>query len=173
MIAAGQAQHLQFRAAAGQGGWVHGFLLLREKDASHIPDRRRPARSTARMECLTERDGAGGRARTGKALRPRDFKSLAYTNFATPAWPVPGIIGFAGEGYTGCKLCRKCGLTDPLEDGGQPLPAANAHGFQAIACLTALHLPEHRGQDPHAGCADWMAERDAGAIHVQPLHVIA
>ena len=30
-------------------------------------------------------DGARGRTRTGTALRPRDFKSLASTNFATQA----------------------------------------------------------------------------------------
>ena len=30
--------------------------------------------------------GAGDRNRTGMALRPRDFKSLAYACFATPAW---------------------------------------------------------------------------------------
>ena len=37
------------------------------------------------------RNGARGRTRTGMAARPRDFKSLASTDFATRAWPATSV----------------------------------------------------------------------------------
>ncbi len=39
--------------------------------------------------CSTPRYGAGDRGRTGTGLLPRDFKSRASANSATPAWRAP------------------------------------------------------------------------------------
>ena len=53
---------------------------------------------------------------------------------------------------------------DALEHGGQALTAADAHGLQAVARAAAAHLAQQRGEDPPAGGADRMAERDARAV---------
>ena len=59
----------------------------------------------------------------------------------------------------------------PLEHGGQALAAADAHRLQPVAGLAAVHLAQQRGQDPAAGRADRVAERDARAVDVGALEV--
>ena len=68
---------------------------------------------------------------------------------------------------------RDRGLTsaDPLEHRGQALAAADAHRLQAVAGLAAVHLAQQRGEDPPAGRADRVAERDARAVDVDALEV--
>jgi hypothetical protein len=41
------------------------------------------------------------------------------------------------------------------------LTASDAHGFEAIAYVAALHLADEVGKNAAAGSADGMAERDA------------
>ena len=59
----------------------------------------------------------------------------------------------------------------PLEDGGQALATTDAHRLQPVPALAALHLVQQRGQDPAAGGADRVAERDARAVDVDALPV--
>ena len=59
----------------------------------------------------------------------------------------------------------------PLEDGGEALPPADAHRLQAVAGPAAVHLAQERGEDPPAGRADGVAERDPRAVDVDPLQV--
>ena len=61
---------------------------------------------------------------------------------------------------------------DALEHGGEALAAADAHGLQAVAGLAAVHLAGEGGEDPGAGGADGVAQRDAGAVDVDPLEVL-
>ena len=61
-----------------------------------------------------------------------------------------------------------CGASvHPLEHRGEPLATPDAHGFQAVARLSALHLPGEGGEDARAGGADGVAKRDAGAAATQ------
>ena len=55
---------------------------------------------------------------------------------------------------------------------GDALPAAHAHGLQAVAHLATLHLVQQRGHDARAGRAHRMAQRDARAVDVQALGVV-
>ncbi len=49
--------------------------------------------------------GAGDRGRTGTGLLPRDFKSRASANSATPAW----VMGQSGKNGTETgQACRRC-----------------------------------------------------------------
>src|SRR5438128_604343 len=61
--------------------------------------------------------------------------------------------------------------THPLEYGGQALPAADAHGFQAIAAAAAVQFPRKCGEHPATSRADRVSERDARTMHVRPLEV--
>src|SRR4051795_2572074 len=61
--------------------------------------------------------------------------------------------------------------SDPLEQRGQALPAADAHGLQPEPCTAAVHLPQQRRQDPATGRADRVAQRDPGAVDVHALEV--
>lgn len=58
---------------------------------------------------------------------------------------------------------------DPLKYGGEALAAADAHGFEAVAGFAAVHFVEQCGEDADAGGADGVAERDAGAVHVDAV----
>jgi hypothetical protein len=62
-------------------------------------------------------------------------------------------------------------LLDEFEDGCQALTAPYAHGLQPELGAAATHLVKHRRQDPATGRPDRVAERDAGAIHVQPVEI--
>lgn len=69
---------------------------------------------------------------------------------------------------------RVCGMRaglGPSEDCGDALAAADAHGLEPIARAAALDLVNQGRQNPHAGGADWMAERDAGAIDIYPVRI--
>src|SRR3546814_17519345 len=57
--------------------------------------------------------------------------------------------------------------SDLFEDCGEALPAADAHGLQAVAGSTTAQFAEHRGGDAGAGDADRMAEGDTRAIDVE------
>src|SRR3546814_11695002 len=54
-----------------------------------------------------------------------------------------------------------------FEDCGEALPAAVAHGLQAVAGSTTAQFAEHRGGDAGAGDADRMAEGDTRANDVE------
>src|ERR1700757_1634751 len=58
-----------------------------------------------------------------------------------------------------------------LEQGGQSLPAADAHGLEAVALLTPGEFVQQRGQDAPARRADRMSQRDAGAVDVEAVEV--
>ena len=60
---------------------------------------------------------------------------------------------------------------DPLEQGGQPLAAADAHRLQPVPGSAPVQLAQQVGEDPAAGRADGVAQRDARAVDVDPLQV--
>src|SRR5207253_9044075 len=60
---------------------------------------------------------------------------------------------------------------DRLEDGGNPLPAADAERRQPVALLPAPELAEKREDEPRPGGAHRMAERDRAAVDVGLLPV--
>src|SRR5579871_5343282 len=53
---------------------------------------------------------------------------------------------------------------NPLEDGGDALPAADAHGHQGSLAAGAPQLVERLDDKDAAGRPDRMAERDAAAV---------
>src|SRR5258707_177442 len=63
--------------------------------------------------------------------------------------------------------------SNPLEDRGDTLPAADAHGDQRVALLRALELVERLHRQDRAGGADRMAERDRAAVRVDLRRVEA
>src|SRR5699024_10402313 len=70
-----------------------------------------------------------------------------------------------------CRENRPQRDSHAFEDGRDALAAADAHGLKPVAGLAAIHLTQHGGQDPTAGGADGMAERDARAIDVEAVEV--
>src|SRR5688500_18548850 len=73
------------------------------------------------------------------------------------------------------RACERWGaggpLSDALEQGGQALPAADAHRLQPVAGLAVGHLPGQRGQDAPAGGTHRVAQGDARAVDVGALEV--
>ena len=59
----------------------------------------------------------------------------------------------------------------PLDDRPGPEPAAAAHRDQAVAAAGALELVQRGGDEPRAGAAGRMAERDRAAVRVHALRV--
>src|SRR4051812_4449477 len=53
-----------------------------------------------------------------------------------------------------------------LEDGGDTLPAADAHGDKRVALADALELVERLPREDRAGRADRVSERDRAAVRV-------
>src|SRR5438876_569595 len=62
-------------------------------------------------------------------------------------------------------------LLDPLDDGGDPLAEANAHGLEPIARAAPLELVEQRRHELGARAAERVAERDRAAVDVHTAHV--
>src|SRR2546430_1946221 len=62
-------------------------------------------------------------------------------------------------------------LLDPLDDGGDPLAEANAHGLEPIARAAPLELVEQRRHELRARAAERVAERDRAAVDVHTAHV--
>src|SRR5690242_11068757 len=59
-----------------------------------------------------------------------------------------------------------------MEKRCDALAAADAHGLETELRLAALHLVQQRREDAHAGRADRMAERNAGAVDVQLVALV-
>src|SRR5699024_7106988 len=70
-----------------------------------------------------------------------------------------------------CRENRPRRDSHAFEDGRDALAAADAHGLEAVAGLAAVHLAQHGGQDPAAGGADGMAERDARTVDIESIEV--
>src|ERR1700761_3105962 len=59
-----------------------------------------------------------------------------------------------------------------FEDGGHALAAANAHGLEPITGTPSTHFIKQGSEHAHAGGADRMSERDAGAVDVQTVVIV-
>src|SRR3954469_8146959 len=81
---------------------------------------------------------------------------------------VSGEHGRRRSDTAGRWLLRR---SDPLEEGGEALAAADAHRLQPVADLPAGHLPGQRGQDPPAGGTHRVTQGDARTVDVGPLEV--
>ncbi len=95
-------------------------------------------------------NGARGRNRTGTVLPPRDFKSLASTNFATRAgvFTATGIVRIPTAKVTRDlgperRLQQKIGRLNRLNYGGWARSRTEVDGF-AGRCITTLP-PSHVG----------------------------
>ena len=79
------------------------------------------------------------------------------------------------------RRCRPCGgrrggragrpPLDPLDQRRRAEPAAAAHRHEAELLVRALELVQQRRDQPRAGRAERMAERDRAAVHVDPLRI--
>src|SRR5882757_3100060 len=65
---------------------------------------------------------------------------------------------------------RHC-LYGPFKYRREALPAADAHGLEAVTCPAPIHFTQERREDPPAGRANRMAERNARAMHIHPLEI--
>src|SRR5437870_2483519 len=61
--------------------------------------------------------------------------------------------------------------SNPLENGGDPLPCPDAHGRQAILRLAVLHEMNQRRGDARAAGAERVADGDGPAADVDLLRV--
>src|SRR4051794_34728251 len=61
--------------------------------------------------------------------------------------------------------------SDPLEDRARAGAPGRAHRDQAQLRVRALELVHERGDQPRAGGAQRMAERQRAPVHVHPVHV--
>src|SRR2546428_10576016 len=59
----------------------------------------------------------------------------------------------------------------PFQQHRRALAAADAQGGDGAVDVAALHFVQQREHEPGARGADRVAERDAAAVHVQPLQV--
>ena len=66
---------------------------------------------------------------------------------------------------------RVWSFADPFEYGGQPLAAADAHGFQPVAGVAPIQFARQGGQHPAAGRSDRVAQRDPRSVDIGPLPV--
>src|SRR5687768_17733327 len=57
----------------------------------------------------------------------------------------------------------------PLEDRGNSLTAADTHGLQGVARVSALHLGKHVHKDPHTSGANGVPDGYTAAIDVSAL----
>ena len=62
-------------------------------------------------------------------------------------------------------------LVESLDDGGDALADADAHGRQTIAAAALLHLVNERRHDSCATATQRMTERDGAAVDVQFLEI--
>src|SRR5260370_5562935 len=59
--------------------------------------------------------------------------------------------------------------SDPLEDGGDALPAADAHGDERVPAAGPAQLVQGLDGEDGAGGADQVAEGDPAAAEVDPV----
>src|SRR5574340_1562097 len=77
--------------------------------------------------------------------------------------------GMAGSALsTPVRICR----SQQLQDGGVGLPAALAHGLQAVANSVVPHMMQHRRHDPRPRRAERMI-KPAGSVVVDPTRLRA
>src|SRR6202011_4815702 len=103
--------------------------------------------------------------------RPGDpcSTSVFLLSVVYSAWPARAARLRRARAVNRRLLKERSSALHALEDGGETLTAAYAHRLEPEASAAALELPQQRGQDAPAGRAHRMAQRDAGAVHVDSL----
>src|SRR5207247_4450681 len=76
-----------------------------------------------------------------------------------------GVETRARDDYTG--------PSNALDDGGDPLSAADAHRDERVAPIDARELVHRLNRQDDAGCADRMAKRDGAAVRIHFLRIEA
>src|SRR5215468_6189429 len=83
--------------------------------------------------------------------------ALTACSSATTRMPVSGRVTAASG--------------NALEQGGQSLSAADAHGLEAVAQLALGEVVQQRGQDAPPRRADRVPKRDAGGVDFEAIEV--
>src|SRR5690606_15528093 len=135
------------------------------------------AASRAAVTCSGSVTSAGAKRqpRSAATCSPGEPGRSAMTTFAPPsvsraavARPSPEAppVTSATDPSTFTVL-SSCSQT--FDDGRVGHPAGLAHGLQAPAAAGAAQVPQHAGEEPAAGGAERMTERDGAADRVQHL----
>src|SRR6185437_2569574 len=111
-----------------------------------------------------------------KRRRPRDAIPELEQAEASGAWPRRRARAGDREGgdwQDRIPLAKRVGAPSRLlEDRGDALAAADAHGFQAVLAVAAVQLAQQVGEDPSAGGADRVPEADARSVDVQAVALV-
>src|SRR5581483_9067896 len=83
--------------------------------------------------------------------------------------PAPKVSADAAARPDGASVERAS--VDPLDDRGDALAEADAHGLEPVTSAASLQLVQQRGHQAGAGAAERVAEGDGAAVDVHPLRV--
>src|SRR5215469_2930257 len=86
---------------------------------------------------------------------------------------VPGAGGVACGKFSAamppsCGLMGGLAILDALENSGDALSDADAHGDERIAPLTPMQLPNGGKREPRSRSAKRMSDRDGPAVGIDP-----
>src|SRR5690606_24127861 len=126
--------------------------------SSRVPSQRSPGKKAA----STASARANGSTTAGEPAAARLRRDGAVSGDAGSR---------ASDGMGALYIARSVGgwASCTLEDRGNALPAADAHGLQPVPGVAPLHFVQQRGHDAHAGGAHRMAQRNTRAVDVQAV----
>src|ERR1700746_3025158 len=122
------------------------------------------------LECFTELVGAAECAFKRPRDKPETKIRLKTTEAARTTHNISPdrAMTISRTAWCGNRL-----WIDSLDNGGDALSDADAHGRQAIAAAALFHFVNQRRHDPGAAATERMTQGDGAAVDVQFLEIDA
>src|SRR5215472_15009867 len=115
-----------------------------------------PATPAGGSEAPLATEVSQGRGREGAALE---------------AVQLPAAFGNSVTAWRSAAAAKRPGSVQALDDHRHPLPAADTHGLQPVRLVERLEVVEQGAEDPGAGHAEGVAQRDRPSVRVQLVAV--